>query len=89
MGKLLFVIGAILMQLSIVYSQADPLNSPALKGPYLGQTPPGNQSQVFAPGFVSTGFGELNSVFSADGKEFYFATLSADGKFFLHQQQER
>ena len=80
MAKILFVVGAILVQLSIIYSQADQKNSPVLKGPYLGQTPPGNQSQVFAPGFVSTGFGELNSVFTADGKEFYFSRRGIPGK---------
>lgn len=44
-----------------------------LKGAYLGQKPPGSESIIFAPGFVSTADNELNSVFSADGKEFYFS----------------
>ena len=43
-----------------------------LKGPYLGQKPPGMTPEIFAPGIVSTGLDELNSVFSPDGKEFYF-----------------
>jgi hypothetical protein len=46
---------------------------PALSGPYLGQTPPGSQPELFAPGIISTGLAELNSVFTPDGKEFYYA----------------
>ncbi len=46
---------------------------PVLNGPYLGQTPPGSEPEVFAPGVISTGLAELNSVFTADGKEFYYA----------------
>jgi hypothetical protein len=45
---------------------------PVLKGPYLGQKPPGVTPELFAPGIVSTCLNELNSVFSPDGQEFYF-----------------
>ena len=44
-----------------------------LKGPYLGQKPPGLKTKVFAPGMVSTyGNHEFCCRFSPDGKEFYF-----------------
>jgi L-ascorbate metabolism protein UlaG (beta-lactamase superfamily) len=43
-----------------------------ISGPYLGQKPPGTTPEIFAPGIVSTGLDELNSVFSPDGSEFYF-----------------
>lgn len=46
---------------------------PALSGPYLGQTPPGDSAVLFAPGIVSTGLSELNTVFTPDGDEFYYA----------------
>jgi hypothetical protein len=42
---------------------------------YLGQTPPGTSAELFAPGIVSTGAVELNSVFSSDGREFFFTRL--------------
>jgi len=42
---------------------------------YLGQTPPGTAAELFAPGIVSTGAVELNSVFSPDGREFFFTRL--------------
>ena len=45
---------------------------PVLKGDYLGQKEPGLKPEVFAPGVVSTRKKELNSVFTPDGKEFYF-----------------
>jgi Tol biopolymer transport system component len=51
---------------------AQPNDFPVLKGPYLGQKTPGTTPEIFAPGIVSTGLQELNSVFSADGREFYF-----------------
>ena len=52
------------------YSEGEHTN---LKGPYLGQKPPGLKGEVFAPGIVST-FGnfEFCCTFSADGKEIYF-----------------
>jgi hypothetical protein len=51
----------------------EPGESTALRGPYLGQTPPGLKPQVLAPGVVSTrGATELACTFSADGREFYF-----------------
>ena len=46
---------------------------PVLKGPYLGQKPPGMTPEVFAPGIISTEEKyELNSVFSPQGDEFYY-----------------
>ena len=50
-----------------------------LEGPYLGQTPPGTTPQVFAPDAVSTSAHELNSVFTPDGREFYFTIQGEDG----------
>jgi hypothetical protein len=52
-----------------------------LAGPYLGQTPPGTTPQVFAPNAVSTSDHELNSVFTPDGREFYFTVERDDGRW--------
>ena len=65
-------------------SQAD---FPALKGPYLGQKPPGEMPVLFAPGFVSTGLDELNSIFSPDGKEFYFCVRNFSGAVSIFQMK--
>lgn len=52
---------------------------PTLKGPYLGQKPPGLTPQIFAPGLVSLkGERELDSAFSPDAKSFMFTRLVDD-----------
>lgn len=40
-----------------------------LSGPYLGQTPPGKEAMLFAPGVISTYLDELYLVFFPDAKE--------------------
>ena len=61
------------------YQNENENNFPVLKGPYLGQKPPGMTPEIFAPGIISTEKRELNSVFTPDGKEFYYA-ISIPGK---------
>lgn len=56
---------------------------PTLSGPYLGQEPPGMVPKRFAPGIVSTEKEELNSVFTPDGKEFYFAVGQGPMRWFI------
>jgi hypothetical protein len=51
-----------------------------LSGDYVGQEPPGLTARMFAPGFVSTEYGELNAVFSDDGHEFYFSRRGIPGR---------
>lgn len=51
-----------------------------LQGPYLGETPPGTEPKVFAPGLVSTARNsEFAITFSPDGKEVYFTRRSDGG----------
>lgn len=45
----------------------------ALRGPYLGQSPPGLKPEVFAPGVISTGIFERDVAMTPDGREFYFS----------------
>jgi ankyrin repeat protein len=59
------------------------LKQPVLEGDYLGQKIPGLVPERFAPGTVSTEKSELNSVFSADGKEFYFAVQNGPMKWVI------
>lgn len=42
------------------------------QGPYLGQTLPGAQPELFAPGIVNTGISARDVTFTPDGKEIYF-----------------
>jgi ankyrin repeat protein len=49
---------------------------PDLRGPYLGQTPPGRTPEVFAPGLVSARFGLHSTVvFSPDGTEAFWSLM--------------
>jgi len=52
---------------------------PDLKGPYLGQEPPGLTPKVFAPGIVSTEHFEAFGIFTPDLEEFYF--IRGGGKY--------
>ncbi len=51
-------------------------NFPVLKGPYLGQKPPGMIPEIFAADIISTQKNEINSVFTPDGTEFYFSIFN-------------
>ncbi len=53
------------------YSQDD---FPVLKGPYMGQKPPGLVAKPFAPGIISKDAWELEGVFAPGMKEFYFTS---------------
>ena len=44
-----------------------------MQGNYFGQKPPGNKAELFAPGIMSTGLYELNSVFFPNNKEVIFS----------------
>jgi glyoxylase-like metal-dependent hydrolase (beta-lactamase superfamily II) len=60
---------------------------PILKGPYLGQKPPGIEPEVFAPGVISTEVSEGCSYFSMDGQLYLFARggSTAPGIFIMEQ----
>ena len=62
-----------------------------LKGAYMGQEPPGLTPEIFAPGFISTDKNELNSVFTPDGREFYFSIrIPGDGyKIYFTREEEK
>jgi len=51
---------------------------PEITGPYLGQTPPGMTSEIFAPDIISTAISEINSAFTPEGNEFYFTTWTKE-----------
>jgi hypothetical protein len=65
---------------------------PVLKGPYLGQNPPGEEPEIFAPGLLQTEeSGAFCSVFSPDGNEFYFVSYQRqlDNSGFIAFMQRR
>lgn len=48
---------------------------PTLTGPYLGQTPPGDVPELFAPGIISTGKEHSAAMFTPDGAEVWFGRM--------------
>lgn len=67
------------------------IKQPILKGKYLGQKKPGLIPELFAPGVISTEKNELNSVFTPDGKEFYFTiqTGPMNWKIMMMKQEKK
>ena len=68
-------------------ARENPLDFPVLKGPYLGQKPPGTTAAIFAPGIVSTGFTESYAFFTPDGKELYYMLWGAPYNVILHMRE--
>ncbi len=85
-GKwILLILICSVIVLLIVCSEKEEFS--VLKGPYLGQKPPGDTPEVFEPKIVSTGLDELNSVFSPDGREFYFCVRNFLGAVSIFQMK--
>ena len=56
-------------------------NFPVLRGPYLGQKPPGDVPELFAPGIVSSVYWEHSgAVFTPDGKELFWSRAINEGR---------
>jgi WD40-like Beta Propeller Repeat len=75
--KSILLLVVILCQSTNVSCQTISDDLPLLKGPYLGQVPPGTTPVVFAPGIVSTGLYTRDIAMSKDGKEIYFCISDA------------
>jgi len=58
-----------------------------LQGPYLGQKPPGDEPEVFAPGILNTLEHEYSIAFSPDAREIYFSR-SSEGTFVCRWEEE-
>lgn len=51
---------------------------PALRGPYLGQAPPGAEAKLFAPRLINTGMFTRDVAMTPDGREFYFGLVAGN-----------
>ena len=69
------------VMLALLVNCTQEVDFPILKGPYLGQEPPGMTPELFTPGIVSTDRVELNAIFSKDGKLFYFTRKNDNGLY--------
>lgn len=73
MKKFICIILFVLSPILFAVCQTSQQDFPVLKGPYLGQEPPGPSPEIFAPGIVSTEKAwEAAVSFSPDGKELFF-----------------
>jgi WD40-like Beta Propeller Repeat len=77
MKIILFLISAICVQIAVCNCQNNQKDFPVLKGPYLGQKPPGMTPEVFAPGIISTGLYTRDITISKGGDEIYFSVSDA------------
>ena len=78
MKKHISVLLVVMIGASLLYAQ----NQAELKGPYLGQMPPGDSSVVFAAEFVSTDAGE----YVVDPSKYHIIT---NGNFFISLEYYR
>lgn len=62
---------------------------PVLRGAYLGQKPPGERAELFAPGIVSTCMQHSSAYFSPDGKEVYFSRMLPMPHLILYMREEK
>jgi len=81
--RIVFVV-IVLSLILAAHNHARQEDFPVLKGPYLGQKPPGMTPEMFAPGIVST---ELHDdaapAFSPDGDEAYFRIVyNMNGEYY-------
>lgn len=79
--KSLFATTALILSASIISSVSLAGNDVSeLEGPYLGQTPPGDTPELFAPGIVNTEtFEEKEGMFAGNMKSFYFVRGDKNG----------
>lgn len=61
---------------------------PLIRGPYLGQEPPGLEPEIFAPGLASTGENEAIAFFYPNERSVYFSGKWASPQRSLHFTQE-
>lgn len=80
----LCALAAIVIPVSMAAGQADRNGSPVLKGPYLGQKPPGLTPEMFAPGVISRQdhFEHSAALFSPDGTEVYWSAKPNDQRYY-------
>jgi len=61
-------VGIVLLVFLIVGSCGEKVDFSVLKGPYLGQKPPGTEPEIFAPGLISTLYDQSYIAFLNDGR---------------------
>ncbi len=81
MHRKIVVIACLIFLILFFVSHAQQQDLTELRGPYLGQKPPGMTPEIFAPGIVSTGMHEAALVFSPDGKSMFYNIMHLTHRF--------
>lgn len=76
MKRQFYFLGLLIIILCLSYGQQN--DFPILKGPYLGQKPPGLTPDIFAPGIISTDANEGCSGFLREGALFVFSQTKSE-----------
>jgi hypothetical protein len=84
---LIFIAGLMLLSCQQIESISD-TEFPTLTGPYLGQTPPGDEPVLFAPGIVSTAMYTRDLTMTPDGQEIFFCVSAYGFNWIFHTKQE-
>ncbi|UCC39504.1 MAG: PD40 domain-containing protein [Candidatus Aminicenantes bacterium] len=88
MKTIMIISGIIILFMSLFTGCPGQDDFPVVKGDYLGQKPPGDTPEVFAPGIISTEATEGASSFSNDGCFYFFARArSAQEGIFIMEQK--
>jgi hypothetical protein len=82
------VAGSILAFLMVSAAQPQRGGFPTLRGPYLGQKPPGMTPELFAPGIVSTCTQHGSAYFTKEGTEVYFSRMLPRPSVIMSMREE-
>ena len=74
--------------ISCVREVEEPNKISELSGPYLGQVPPGDTPQLFAPGVVSTPLYTRDIAMTPDGNEIYFCVSALGYNLIFYTEQQ-
>jgi len=83
MNKIEFVLLPISLLLVMSCTSSNMGDFPVLKGPYFGQTPPGNNAELFAYDLLSANHAEGYIRFSPDGEEMIFGLITEAGRILV------
>lgn len=80
---------SVLLAALFIYANGSGSVQHSVKGPYLGQKPPGMTPEVFAPGIISTKAPEQCIAFAPGGRELYFVRETGNIRKIFHMKEER
>ena len=91
MKSLLFLVLSLVVLFASCNTSNETSRFPDLSGPFLGQTPPGDTPELFAPGLISTAMYERDIAIMPDGNEIYYciSTFGYNLIFYSKLENER